>query len=317
MRKTSIFIALALMLASCTLSKKAATTGNVASGNVVSSNVTSSNVASEQQTSTTATTVAAKPDSTVLAKELIDRTIAAQPTFETLNMSKFDLQVQFGTARYTLRGSMRINRDSLISISLMPMLGIEVIRIEFMEDYFTIYDKMNHRYCETPYDAIHIATGLPVDFRIIQSIASAQFFSIPHREDNSFCQAEPTDSTYTLVGKDQLNRMYQYFEVYQKYPLLAHAGMKQGSEKSTPNSLAASSNAPFMVSYGNYGTVDRKNKNLLFPYHITIDIDHRLFHFVADVNVEKTTINEPIVTTPVNREKYTRVPFNQILSLGQ
>jgi len=300
MRRTLIItISFLLMMASCSISKKAATTAT-----------SSSSTAQEA-------TVLAKTDSFATANQLIEQTLNAQPKFDKMNMSKFDVNIQFGTARYTLRGSMRITRDSLISISLQPMLGIEVIRIEFRDEYFTIYDKMNHRYCETPYDAIHIATGIPVDYRIIQSAVSAQFFSIPHREAKSFCQAESTDSTYTLVGQDELNRMYQYFEVYQKYPLLAHSGLKKGSEKSTLTSLAATANAPFMVSYSNYGKVDRKDKNLLFPYQIIIDIDLRLFHFSAFVSAEKITINEPFTTTPVNIEKYTRVPFNQIFSIDQ
>lgn len=305
MRKTLLFAASLLLLASCSLSKKAASTG--------------------QDRETEAPAVlpykvmapAARPDSFATAYSLINQTLEAQPAFTTMNMSKFNAHIQFGTIHYTLRGSMRVKRDSLISISLQPMLGIELIRIEFRNEYFTIYDKMNHRYCETPYDAIHIATGIPVDFRIIQSLVCADFFSIPHRDERSFIQTESTDSTFTLVGRDELNRMYQYFEVYQKYPLLAHAGMKQGSEKSTPNSLAATSNAPFMVSYANYNTITRKEKNLLYPYLIYIDIDHRLFHFNTKVDIEKITVNEPITNTPVNTEKYTRVPFNQILSLGQ
>lgn len=299
MRKTLFAMTSLLLLASCSLSKKAATT------------------APSPDTAANTTVAVEKQDSFATASSLINQTIEAQPTFTTINMSKFDAAIQFGTMHYTMRGSMRISRDSLISISLQPMLGIEVIRIEFRDEYFTIYDKMNHRYCETPYDVIHIATGIPVDFKIIQAIASANFFSIPHRDDKSFCQAESTDSTYTIIGRDELNRMYQYFEVYQKYPLLAHAGMKQGSEKSTPNSLAASANAPFMVSYSNYSTVIKRNKNLLFPYLINIDIDHRLFHFAMTVNAEKITMNEPITATTINTEKYTRVPFNQIFSIGQ
>lgn len=294
-----ISLIISLLLASCSVSKKAA-----------------------QQSITTATTVdtatvVAKPDSFAAAAALIQSTTAAQPTFNTLNMSKFDLGIQFGTLHYTLRGSMRIVRDSIVTISLQPMLGIEVIRIDFRKDNFTIYDKMNHRYCETPYDAIHIATGIPVDYRIIQSVVSAQFFSIPHIDDKSFIKADSTDSTYTIVGCDELNSMYQYFEIYSKYPLLAHAGMKQGSAKSTPNSIANTANAPFMVSYGDYSVVNRKNKDQLFPYLINIEIDHRLFFFNARVNVEKVTYNEEIVVTKINTEKYTRVPFSQIFAIGK
>jgi len=295
-----LFIALSLVLmASCSISKKAA-----------------------QQTAATTTVpeVAAtevKQDSFATAAALIQSIVVAQPDFNTLNMSKFDVSIQFGTLRYTLRGSMRIIRDSLVTISLQPMLGIEVIRIDFRKDNFTIYDKMNHRYCETPYDAIHIATGIPVDYRIIQSVTSANFFSIPHLDAKSFCQADPTDSTFTIVGRDELSSMYQYFEVYKKYPLLAHSGMKQGTAKSTPNSLAATANAPFMVSYGDYTVVDRKNKNQLFPYMVNIEIDHRLFYFNARVNVEKVTYNEEIVVTKINTEKYTRVPFSQIFAIGK
>lgn len=305
MRKTLLFAISIMLLASCSLSKKAANTGQ--------GRGTEATAIKQHE----AMAPAARPDSFATANSLINQALEAQPTFTTMNMSKFDASIQIGSIHYTMRGSMRINKDSLISISLQPMLGIEVIRIEFRNEYFTVYDKMNHRYCETPYDAIHIATGIPVDFRIIQSIVSANFFSIPHRDEKSFCQAESTDSTYTIVGRDELNRMYQYFEIYQKYPLLAHAGMKQGSDKSTPTSLAVTSNAPFMVSYANYSTIIKRNKNLLFPYLINIDIDHRLFHFTVTVNAEKITVNEPITTTAVNTEKYTRVPFNQIISLGQ
>lgn len=305
MKKTLLFAASLLLLASCSLSKKAASA--------------SQGRETEAPAITPYETMApvAKPDSFATANSLINQTLEAQPTFTTMNMSKFDASIQFGTMHYTMRGSMRIDRDSLISISLQPMLGIEVIRIEFRDEYFTIYDKMSHRYCETPYDAIHIATGLPVDFKTIQAMVSANFFSIPHRDAKSFCQAESTDSTFTIVGRDELNRMYQYFEIYQKYPLIAHAGIKQGSDKSTPASLAVSANAPFMVSYANYSTIERRNKNLLFPYLINIDIDHRLFHFAATISAEKITVNEPITTTAINREKYTRVPFNKLFIIGE
>lgn len=300
MKKIScIILFFLLILTSCTVSKKAIETKTPA--------VTSSNTATQE----------IKLDSFATAKALIEQTIVAQPEFNTMNMSKFDASIQFGTMRYTLRGSMRIIRDSVVTISLQPMLGIEVIRIDFRKEYFTIYDKMNHRYCETPYDAIHIATGIPVDFHIVQSIVSAKFFSIPHLEDNSFCQAEPTDSTYTLVGRDDLNNKYQYFEVYKKYPLIAKSGIKQGSAKSTPNSLASTSNAPFMVTYANYSVVNKKNKNQLFPYLIDLEVDHRLFFFSTKIYVEKITYNEEIAINPINIEKYTRVPFSQIFAIGK
>lgn len=236
-------------------------------------------------------------DTTLSASDIIERTLQNQPSFITLNIPKFDLNVQFGQVSYTLRGSLRIIKDSIISLSVQPMLGIEVARIDFNPEFFTIYDKMNHRYSETPYDVMYIGTGIPFNFNAIQSMLSAHFFSIPHRDSHSFILENNTDSTYVLVGNDNLSNMFQYFEINFGSFLLSVSGLQRGKSMSLP----------FSVIYSDWRLVNRKYK---FPYHITIELDHNKFLFLANAIIEEIDFDKDINITNINLERYKRVPFS-------
>ena len=48
------------------------------------------------------------------------------------------------------KGSIRILCDSLVCVSLQPMLGIEMFRLECTHQNITLFDKMNHRYVALP-----------------------------------------------------------------------------------------------------------------------------------------------------------------------
>lgn len=236
-------------------------------------------------------------DTTLTASDIIERSIQNQPSFRTMNISKFDLSVQFGQASYTLRGSLRVITDSIITLSIQPMLGIEIARIDFTPEYFTVYDKMNHRYSETPYDAMYIGTGIPFDYNAIQSMLSGHFYSIPHRDNHSFMLDSNTDSTYVLVGNDNLNNMFQYFEVNFGSFLLSISGMQRGKSQSLP----------YSVTYSDWRVVNRKYK---YPFRISIELDHNKFFFFANSTIEEIDFDKDINITQINLERYSRVPFN-------
>lgn len=239
----------------------------------------------------------AKMDSALTAPEIIEYAIQNQPSFRTMNISKFDLNVQFGQASYSLRGSLRIITDSVISLSIQPMLGIEVARIDFNTDFFTVYDKMNHRYSETPYDAMYIGTGIPFDFHAVQSMLSGQFYSIPHRDKHSFKLDSNTDSTYVLIGNDNLNNMFQYFEISFGSFFVALSGLQRGKSVSLP----------YVITYSDWRLVNRKYK---YPFKISVELDHNKFFFLANASIEEIEFDKEINITKINLERYTRVPFN-------
>lgn len=273
MKKILFSLIILASLASCTLPRDAASNKRTAKKQIVT-----------------------QADTTLTASDVIERTILNNTTFRSMNISKFDLNVQFGQSSYTLRGSLRVITDSIISLSIQPMLGIEVVRIDFTPDYFTIYDKMNHRYSETPYDAMYIGTGIPFDYQAVQSMFSGHFYSIPHRDKHSFSLAQNTDSTYVLVGNDNLNNMFQYFEINFGSFLVNISGLQKGHSQSLP----------YAITYCDWRTVKRKYN---YPYNISIELDHNKFYFIANASIEEIVFDEEVNITRINLERYTRVPF--------
>ena len=68
--------------------------------------------------------------------------------------------------------TMQIVRDSMLVISIMPMLGIEVYRIEATPDELIAINKLNHQYLRTDYQQVNRYVTPPLRWEDLQQIAS-------------------------------------------------------------------------------------------------------------------------------------------------
>lgn len=74
--------------------------------------------------------------------------------------------------RYSMGCGIRMWRNELIVVSVQPMLGIEIGRIEMTQDSVWVFDKMNHRYAVFSYrDAQHRIVPLP-NYKMIQDFVT-------------------------------------------------------------------------------------------------------------------------------------------------
>lgn len=74
--------------------------------------------------------------------------------------------------RYSIGCGIRVWRNELIVISVQPMLGIEMARIEVTKDSVWVFDKMNRRYAVFSYqDAQHRIEPLP-NYKMIQDFVT-------------------------------------------------------------------------------------------------------------------------------------------------
>lgn len=241
----------------------------------------------------------------ISAIDVITRSLSTEPKIETMNMSKFDMRVQLGEARYTLHGAMTMKKDSIVSVKLQPMIGIEVIRLEFFKDRFVVYDKMNHTYSESPYETLLYELGMDINFQTIQSIVTHSWnMTDLEKTDSTFISQKyhfetKTDSTYILLGNVNVNNYVTYAEV------------KKSNFEIKTLGFARKSNPIHYVDYSNNKMV----KKILFPHNMIIDLDHKNFYFNANITVEKVVFNEEIPTSTINTEKYTRVPLSTYFKL--
>lgn len=241
----------------------------------------------------------------ISAIDIVTRAIKAEQKIETMNMSKFDMRMQLGEARYVLHGAMTMQKDSLVSIKLQPMIGIEVFRLEFFKDRFVVYDKMNHTYSESPYEILLYELGIDINFQTVQSIVTHTWnMTDVEKQDSTFIAQKyhyetQTDSTYVLFGNVNVNNYVTYAEV-----------TKNNFEIKTIG-YAKKTNLIHHVDYSDNKMV----KKILFPHNIKIDLDHNKFYFTANITVEKVIFNEEITKSTINTEKYKRVPLNSYFEL--
>lgn len=68
--------------------------------------------------------------------------------------------------------TIQVVRDSMLVISVMPMLGIEVYRIEATPDELIAINKLNHQYLRTDYQQVNRYVTPPLRWEDLQQIAS-------------------------------------------------------------------------------------------------------------------------------------------------
>lgn len=108
-------------------------------------------------------TVQPQPTEPAEEKETLWHTCLMQGAKATLTMDG-----QTITANCT----MQVVRDSMLVISVMPMLGIEVYRLEATPEELIAIDKMNHQYLKTDYARINRYVTPSLTWEDLQQIAS-------------------------------------------------------------------------------------------------------------------------------------------------
>ena len=65
-------------------------------------------------------------------RQLVEQVIAVQPTFQQMQAAKARFKIDYQQHSYNVSGTINILTDSAIVISLQPLLGIELYRMEIL-----------------------------------------------------------------------------------------------------------------------------------------------------------------------------------------
>ena len=83
----------------------------------------------------------------------------------------------------SVKGNLKILKDSIIWISLSPGLGIEAVRLKFTKDSVFLMDKIKKNLTKGKYAFIKKLWKIDVDYNSLQSILTNQFFIYPTVEN--------------------------------------------------------------------------------------------------------------------------------------
>jgi hypothetical protein len=106
----------------------------------------------------------------------LDKIKLTPPAINTANFSKLSVDIKSPGNTLSSAASMKIIRDSIIQISVQPMLGIEMARVDFFKNDIVIIDKMNSRYLKTNYEFLFTRFRVKADFNSLQALLLNELF---------------------------------------------------------------------------------------------------------------------------------------------
>lgn len=183
----------------------------------------------------------------------------ASPGFKTIEV-RFNVNYETPNQTLSLKGSLRIKKDTLIWATLSPGLGIEGARFLCTPDSLFILDRLNKNVTRGTYAYFNAEHKIDIDFSSIQSILTNQFFIYPYGGD---MKKEFTEN-YKVIS-DSLN-----YQLYSK------------SGQNIENLLHIDKNSYRLIKYlindipnarnlnGNY-QLNKLPEGILFPKTLTIN----------------------------------------------
>ena len=232
--------------------------------------------------------------------DLTQKSYDAQPSFSTMNISKMSMSINYGQMTFTVKSSIRIATDTLLSISIQPALGIEMFRAEFTPSGFKVYDKMNRRYSENSYEYIKLSWGLDVDYKAIEALFSHRLFIPQSTDPNEICKdfrIEYLADTTSIVSNTPIGKYTQQFDLDMNNYRLTMSGLRYEDQ---------------LVMAITYGTLKSFDKTL-FPETVYLQTTMTETNVSATLNIEKIKFNEPLYISPINTTRYKKVGFMDIL----
>lgn len=114
--------------------------------------------------------------------EYMEKVIEWTPQRENLTArTRVQLNMGSESSSVSVNANMRIRRGELIRLSVAPVLGIEVARMDITPKGVLVIDRMNRRYVEIGFVEVADILKVEVDFNALQSLFLNEIF-LPGRE---------------------------------------------------------------------------------------------------------------------------------------
>lgn len=199
------------------------------------------------------------------------------------------------------RVDLKMIKDSAFQLSVQPLLGIELFRIEVSRDSIKVLDRMNKRYLAENYETLRAQTPITFNFYNLQALFTNRLF-LPGEQTVSESQYDrfrfdQSGTTVLIQAKDPMGLRYT-FEA-------------DGEEKLLATEMTdAKGQYRLRWGYADFRVVEKQ----LFPQRMTVEA---FKEENAEGNVQwgvtRMRLDEPVKLDFVIPAKYTRITFEQLV----
>ncbi|MCL2328389.1 MAG: DUF4292 domain-containing protein [Bacteroidetes bacterium] len=92
--------------------------------------------------------------------------------------TRFEAQFTIDKAQ-TIKGNLRIERDSIIWVSITPALNLEAFRIKLTPDSVYMVNRLNKSYYAGTYDIVRRLTGVNMNYQTVQALLLNELIMYP------------------------------------------------------------------------------------------------------------------------------------------
>jgi hypothetical protein len=140
------------------------------------------------------------------------QSLAALPDFSSF-YTKMKLKLTVNGKKRALRGHVKIKKNQLIQLSIAPLLGIEMARLEVRPSELLLIDRIHRKYIKAPIHRLREIFQCDLDFKSLQALFLHRMFH-PHKRKvklNQFTIQHLTDAQqWQLSVKDKKACVYVF-----------------------------------------------------------------------------------------------------------
>lgn len=237
------------------------------------------------------------------ASYLIENLNENELRFNSLS-AKFSASYTNNNNNNSIRGQIRIKKDSVIWMSLSPMLGIEMARVKITPDSIQFINRLESTYMQTDFEYVNKFINSAIDFDMLQAFLLGNDFSF---YDRSKFKASIDSKEYrlTTVQRRKLKRYIENNDPEFTIPL-QKIWLNPDNFKITRVLIKelVEEKRKFEASYKSFQKLDEQ----LFPHNLTFNVESVNEKIQISIDYSRVIINETTRFPFGIPDRYQKIP---------
>ena len=234
-------------------------------------------------------------------KEYLEKIIEYAPRWQAVT-GKVAFSLDMGSKSASLNATLRMKKGEVIQLSVAPLLGIEVARMEITPERILAVDRLHKRYVEVSFEELGGMLQTDIDFNVLQSLFMNEVF-LPGKPQLEAGDARrfsifSEGNQAVIIPKSSRNLSYRFF-----------TGAESGLLEKTRVGLMGMDGYALEWEYGDFSKLDGRP----FPRHIVARMTGR--DYSLDMKFSRLSTNADWESTGGLSSKYRKMELQELLKL--
>ena len=230
----------------------------------------------------------------ITEEELEKRIFSENREIKTVKLEKINFSIDMDGEKFESGGTIAILKDSVIIVSLIPLMGYEVSRIFCYEDKILVLDRLEKIFFYTSLNRNLSKYNIRADFDDIESILTGRPFIYSNKIEGNNLKKE-------IMKED--NYLKFYYETFEKELLQIRQEIKINEDILLAENNDISDKRDQIeinISYDQFKTTE----NFVFPHEIRINVNSSKNNLDIKMNIGNIVVNDKINAYVIIPEKY-------------